>query len=113
MIQNGVERLAINNAQNANDTDLASLFEGNAISSPSGEDRRKEQGEDESAGESESVGNGHGLEDLAGDAFHREKRDEGDEDDQCREQDWARGFRGSVGDNVEAGIFGLAVLQAA
>ncbi len=68
------------------------------------EDGSEDEGEEECSEESESVGDGHGGEDLSGDALHGEERDEGDEDDGGGEEDRARGVGDAFDDEV-AGFF--------
>ena len=50
------------------------------------ENRRKDHGEDQGAGERESVGFRHGREDLSGNSLHGEERNQRDEDDEHGKQ---------------------------
>src|SRR5208282_2951192 len=72
----------------------------------------KDHGEEKSAEERIDVGDGHGGENLSGNAAHAEQRDEGGQDGSDGEEHGPPGFGHGRGDDVEDGRIGIAVTQA-
>ena len=66
----------------------------------------EDEREDERASQRESIGDGHGREDLSGNALHGKEWNESDEDDECRKKDGSSRV-GDAGQNDVENLFAL------